>query len=254
MRIRPRSYQNLLFLLLFVVLAPTLNVFAQGSFGVGTTPSHHQFGVGAGLEPELVMSLGYAYRFGELTTGLQVQIGAGVAVPPYRLGNGSGRISGLVAIDWQPSTQHSASRWGGRLALLPYYARNQNEAGTMDGLGLELRLMPLHRGNRWTNGVDLGWQGTLLTHIRHSNRVWNTFQERYPGVANSNFPGPIDGWYGATVQRFRLGYSVGRRLGQYVNWQFSAGSLVSLQQQGILLSFAHGQIPLYLETDFVVGW
>ncbi len=52
--------------------------------------------------------------------------------------------------------------------------------------------MPSHYGAHWTTGLDLGWQSTLLTHIRHGEATKETFRDRYPQV---DYSGPVDGWY-----------------------------------------------------------
>ena len=247
-----RTQGQLLILLLAGLLTGT--AFGQGPFGIGVTANRHQVGVGVGLEPELITLLGYSYGLGSATNGPQVRLGAGVILPPYLIHTGSGRISGLLALDWPSLRPGLASRWGGRMALLPYYARDRNEAGTLDALGLEIRLMPLHRSDHWTNGLDLGWQGALLTHIRNSERVKENFTDRYMGSTVGNFSSPQDGWYGGTANRFRLGYKGGRRLGRSVTGQISVGTLLVLQRQGLLLSFAHAQIPFYLDLTFGVGW
>ncbi|MBO0938626.1 hypothetical protein J2I47_18890 [Fibrella sp. HMF5335] len=237
-----------------VVLPGPVTGYAQGAFSIGSVTTRHQLGVSAGLEPELTTSVGYAYQVIETTNSLQIRLGAVLTVPPYRVSTGSGRLSGLVALDWHPTGPQSASRWGGRLALMPYYARNCNEAGTLDGLGLELRLLPLHRGKHRTGGLDLGWQGTLLTYIHHSDLAKAAFNERYVGTTGPDLAGPKDGWYRNTAHRFRLGYTSAWRLGSNAYWQLSVGTLVALQRQGVLLSFAHGQVPVYLETAFSLGW
>ncbi|GAB3907702.1 hypothetical protein GCM10028803_41920 [Larkinella knui] len=226
---------------------------AQGVFGLRLTTNQHQAGVGGGLEPELTTSAGYSCRVSRQSGPFQIRLGAGFLLPPYLVGQGSVRLNGLVALDWHPTAQTTKRSWGGRLALLPYYARNRNDAGALDGLGLEIRLLPLRRGNRWTTGIDLGFQTTLLTRIQHSDRVGSTFMDRYlsTGTATNQ---PRDGWYRTTAQRFRLGYTGAWAMGRGWSGQFSAGTLVSVQRQGILLSFAHGQIPLYLETSVIVGW
>ena len=227
---------------------------AQGVFGIRSQPDRQQAGAGVGLEPELTASIGYSYRTSRLTHPLQLRVGAGLTLPPYQISQGSIRLNGLVALDWQPTRQTSRAGWSGRLTVLPYYARNRNDAGILDGLGWEVRLLPLRRSDRWTGGFDLGWLATLLTYVRHSDRTKETFTNRYVGTSGSAADQPRDGWYRNTAHRFRLGYTGAWAMGRRVSGQFSAGTLLTLQQQGILLSFAHGQVPVYLETTVNIGW
>lgn len=214
--------------------------------GFGHVPN--QITLSVGLEPELTASLQYMHRW-QTTERTAFRLGTVLKVPPYRIREGSVRLSMLTATDWK-----FAGRWQATLVLLPYYVRNQNRAGTMDGYGLEVRLLPTHRGRHWTNGLDLGWQTTLLTHIRHAEAAQHTFEDRYPIGTAGGMGGPADGWYSTTAQRFRLGF-VGRgRMSERVGWQIGFGSQFVVQRQAILLSFAHGQVPFYAETGISLGW
>ncbi|MBO0933237.1 hypothetical protein [Fibrella aquatilis] len=246
-----RCFPGGLALLLLPLLA--YRTTAQGAFGVRSSTDRNQAGIGIGIEPELTTSAGYNYRVSRLPNPLQFRVGAGLLLPPYLAGQGSVRLNGLVALDWQPAPQPTGRGWCGRLALLPYYAHNRNDASTLDGLGLDVRLLPLRRSNRWAGGLDLGWQATLLTHVQHSDRVKGTFTGRYP-ASEPPAGQPRDGWYRGTAHRFRLGYTSAWAMGQRWSGQVSAGTLVGLQRQGVLLSFAHGQVPVYLETTINVGW
>lgn len=143
-------------LVLLLISALTHAALAQGVFGIRPTPDRQQVGLGVGLEPELAASAGYSYRVSRQLNPLQFKLGAGVLVPAYLMHHGSVRLNGLLALDWQPDVQPTERSWAGRLALLPYYAHNRNDAGTLSGLGLEVRLLPLRRSNRWTGGLDLG--------------------------------------------------------------------------------------------------
>lgn len=101
--------------------------------------------------------------------------------------------------------------------------------------------------------LDLGWQGTLLTHIRHSAATRATFEDRYPDE-REGAQGPHDGWYGATAHRFRFGLAGMRALSDASTLRIALGSLFALQKQGVLFGFDLGQVPVYLETTLCVGW
>ena len=120
-------------------------------------------------------------------------------------------------------------------------------------LTLELRASPGYHVGRWNAALDLGWQATLLTHIRHSAEARATFEDRYPiGLAGST--GPVDGWYGSTARRVRIGIKGTRALRPGMSLQVAAGSLFALQKHGILFSFDLGQVPSYLETTLHAAW
>lgn len=239
-------FANFLILSLFWS-ASTVTVRAQLLLD-GPVSVPNRVAISVGLEPELTASLQYVHRW-PLTEKTAFRLGTVLKVPPYRVREGSARLSLLAAADWQ-----LAGRWRTTLAVLPYYARNQNRAGTLDGYGLDVRLLPTHQGRHWTSGFDLGWQETLLTHIRHAEAAQATFQDRYVAGTTGGTSGPVDGWYGLTAQRFRLGFVGSGRVSERVGWQVGLGSQFVFQRQGVLLSFAHGQVPVYAETGISVGW
>jgi hypothetical protein len=168
-------------------------------------------------------------------------------VLPLLLGSSNRRVDLIGLAEWRPG-----GPWGATFSLQPYLAQVHNRAARMNGLGLELRATPSHYGFRWTVGLDLGWQSTLLTHIRHGEATRQTFRNRYPG--RDQYDGPADGWYGATAHRFRIGLVGARRLGNHLAMQLAAGSSLSLQQQGIAFGFSHAQVPVYAEALLRVDW
>lgn len=202
--------------------------------------------VQVGLEPHLVVSMGYLWGVDAGGDRSNVGVGAGVKVAPYLLKEGAGRLNLIIAGRWQPDP-----RWGATGTTQLYLARSRNRAATAHGLGMEVRLAPGRHGDRWGLAADLGWQGTLLTHIRHGEGARETFEERYPDDAAAE-GGPVDGWYGSTAHRFRIGLLTTGSVSDGVDVQAAVGSLFSLQRQRILIGFAHGQVPAYLETS--VRW
>ncbi len=132
-------------------------------------------------------------------------------------------------------------------------ARARNDAVTLYGLGLELRCQPGYSAGSWLWALDLGWQGTLLTHVEHSDLSRRTFDDRYPpGVAG--IEGPRDGWYRSTATRFRFGLSTARVFGGRWSGAVSVGTLFALQDQGAYFAFNLAQIPLYLEVSTRYAW
>lgn len=210
------------------------------------TPPYGLF-VQVGFEPQLAVALGYIRRLVGEDPASGIGVGAGLKVPPYRLGRGSGRVNLIAAGHWMPE-----GRWGGVATSQAYLARGTNRAGTIHGIGLELRAAPGYYGTHWNAAADLGWQATLLAHVRHSSDAKGMFDERYPG-GDGEFTRPTDGWYGSTAHRFRIGLTGARTLSDERRLTFAIGSMFSIQSQGILLGFAHGQVPAYLETSLHFG-
>jgi hypothetical protein len=220
---------------------------AQWIDPVGVAPTPGGLVVQVGLEPHLVMSLGYLRGVHRQGTRRGTGLGAGVKLSPYLIRSGSGRLNVIATGNWS-----SAGSWGVRASTEAYLARGSNRAGTIHGFGLEVRAAPGYHAASWSVAMDMGWQGTLLSHVRHSDAAQEAFDERYPdGFAPAE--GPLDGWYGSTAHRFRLGMSGGRRLADGLDLRVAAGSRFSMQRQGILLGFAHGQVPVYLETSLHFG-
>lgn len=44
--------------------------------------------------------------------------------------------------------------------------------------GVELRLSPAYSSRRIAGGLDLGWQGTLLTYLQHGETARQAFVDR----------------------------------------------------------------------------
>jgi hypothetical protein len=199
-----------------------------------------------GLEPEWVITAGYNRRCARNSQGVRFYVGASLKMAP--LLKEAGRINFIQSVHWKYS-QH----WKGILNLDLYFVHSQNRAGIMNGLGTDLRTAILHQGNTWVKGIEAGWQYTAFTHIKHSAQTKETFRERYP-PGNNTANEPVDGWYGATASRFRLGFTGSKKLSNHLSVQTSLGSLVSVQKQGIFLGFSHAQVPFYFHTQFTYGW
>lgn len=196
-----------------------------------------------GLEPHLVVSIGYLWPLSSGGTLSNIGAGAGLKLSPYLLSRGAGRLNLIVAGQWEPTEQ-----WGATGTAQLYLARGRNRAATIHGFGFEGRVAPGYHGERWSTAADLGWQSTLVSHIRFSGLALDAFDERYPDGAGPG-EGPVDGWYRGTAHRFRVGFLATRTFDPGLAVQAAVGSLFTLQRQGIRLGFAHGQVPAYLEAS-----
>jgi hypothetical protein len=143
--------------------------------------------------------------------------------------------------------------WRGACTASGYVARARDDAATLYGLGLELRCQPGYSTGSWQWALDLGWQGTLLTYVEHSDLSRRTFDDRYPpGV--TGIDGPLDGWYRSTATRFRIGLSAAHVFRGRWSGAVAVGTLFALQDQGAYFAFNLAQIPIYLEVSTRYAW
>jgi hypothetical protein len=220
---------------------------AQVTISLPEAVGRNRLSLGIALQPELTTSLAYTRVLNPANDRMKFSVGAGITFLPLLLGSGNWRTQVITAANWHPGRQ-----WGATFSTQFYLAQAHNRASLMDGLGVEARVIPSHYGSHWTTGLDLGWQSTLLTHIKQLEATRETFRNRYPGRTDDT--GPVDGWYGSTAHRFRIGLVGARRLFGPIALQIAAGSLFSLQKQGVAFSFSHAQVPLYAETLLRAQW
>lgn len=223
--------------------------FCQESIIHPETRVSNQIFLKIGLEPEMVTTIGFTHLLGNTENKLAFGIGASLKLAPLILSNGARRFNIITVADW-----HMDKKWATRITNELYLAQNHNVAGTMNGLGFELRSTTVHYGRKWNNGFDLGWQYTIATHVEHSDIAKATFRDRYPEENLIGIFEPKDGWYKAAVSRFRIGYVTSTRLNDHLDLQLGIGSLIFVQKQGILLGFSHAQVPAYFESAFLYHW
>jgi hypothetical protein len=209
--------------------------------------------VGVSVEPAVVLTVGYLRRVGPAPGGGRdgTRVGVRLKLPTTALRNEA----------WRLDLLGTASRGGGRGWAAPvtgalYAVHDRNRAGAMLGFGTELRVAPGRYGARGALALDLGWQATLRTRVRHSPASRATFDDRYPHGADpaAGLAGPIDGWYGHTASRWRLGLAATRAARERAVLQFAVGALVAPQRQGVVLGFDLGQLPFYTEAGVRLAW
>jgi hypothetical protein len=212
---------------------------------VGSPPGNpvsNQFFISIGLEPELVATIGFLHLAGTFNPNVEYHIGSSIKFAPLIIANGAWRLNFINAASWKMS-----EAWKTQITSNLYLAHDNNRGGEMNGLGTELRVMPVHLGNKWAKGADIGWQYPFLTHIKHSGEAKDAFNDRYPAGAE-RFTGPRDGWYRSAASRLRFGFTGSGRLGKHWKLQLGIGTLMSVQKQGVLLGFSHAQVPFYLDS------
>lgn len=226
---------------LVISLQANAQVFSPDAVG---TQSQYVF-IKFGMEPELVTTLGYTQVVAR-KADVNWSVGSSIKFAPLLLGNGAMRVNLIQSADWSLK-----NNWQAVISNQFYLAHNKNRAGTMNGLGFDLRAMPLHHGEKLTKGFEIGWQYTALVHIKHSDETRDTYNDRYPSGVNAG--GPRDGWYSASASRLRLGFTASKTLNERLALQFGIGGLFNIQKQGILLGFSHAQVPLYVSTQLSYG-
>ena len=242
-----KLFSKRLIAFIFIVFFP-IKSWAQLMISPPQGIVRDQIFISTSLEPEWTVTMGYTHLMGKPGKTIDIHVGGSVKLGPTIIADGAWRANFITAADWRMGEQ-----WGTTLASSIYWAHDHNRAGVMQGLGVEFRATPTHYGKKWVKGFDLGWQYTALTHIKHSTEARDTFEERYPdNVDGTEFP--KDGWYGSTANRFRLGVAGARKLSDHLALQFSVGSLIALQRQGILMGFSHAQFPFYFESTLKYGW
>jgi len=228
--------------IIIILFASVLKVHGQPLVSAPGTKVHNQVYIGLGLEPELVTTIGYLHLISRAEGNLDFYIGTSLKVAPMILSNDAFRINLTGALDWAMT-----QTWKTRSTLDFYLAHDNNKAAVMNGLGIDLSSSTLHFGRQWAKGFEFGWQYTGLTHIKHSAETKDTFNERYPS-GEIGINAPKDGWYRSTASRFRVGFIGSRKFCERWRVQLGLGALLSVQKQGILLSFSHAQVPFYLNS------
>ena len=204
---------------------------------------------GVGLDPAVAAYVRYLRPLAGADARAGVVFGGGLKVPTTVLSHRAVRVelSGATyrvrADGWAASGEASA-----------FLANEHNAAGTMRGIGIELRGTGGRRSAKTFIGLDAGWQAALATHIAHGPAARAAFRDRYPdGVADD--AQPRDGWYRVPAQRFRIGGVLDRRLGRRGGaMRLALGGMFIRQKQGQLFAFDLGQVPFYLEPSIQVPW
>lgn len=236
------KYESIFFVIAALLTFSSLEGKSQPIISPSNATRPNQIFISIGLEPELVTTIGYTHLALSPGKNVDFHVGASVKLAPLIFSNGAWRFNIIGLTNWKIS-----DTWKTRFTSKLYLAHDNNRAGEMHGFGSELQATLLHFGKTWAKGVDIGWQYTALTHIKHSEETKDTFNDRY-SVGENGTNGPRDGWYRATARRFRLGFAGSRRIGDQWRVQLRIGALLSVQKQGILLGFSHAQVPFYINS------
>lgn len=209
-------------------------------------PSQYLF-LNLTLEPEWEATLGYLHRIGRPDHKGGFYLGSSIEVAPLIQISRAWRFNFTQAVAFPLSP-----KWKTVVSNDFFIAHNKNRAGAMNGFGFELKGAAITTDKKWNKGVEAGWQFTAFTHIRHAKATKGMYREIYPEEDLIN--GPVNGWYGATASRIRLGFITQTRLGPAMRLNLSAGTLIAIQKQKILLAFPYAQVPVYFNTQITYSW
>ncbi len=229
-----------------IVFMPFL-LKGQPALNVPADHRQPQLNVSLALEPEVVLVANYTWGVTTEELPVNFRLGGGTKIPTTLFSNRAWRVHLTGSADWVHK-----NKLGVAANSFVYLVHNRNRAGEIYGLGFEIRANPGYYRPNWNWSLDLGWQNTFASYITHSEETRFTFEDRYPdGV--EGIPGPRDGWYGATANRFRVGFLGARHFSEKVSFAVALGTLFATQRQGLLFSFDFAQLPVYLETTVRIG-
>jgi len=211
---------------------------------------------GLGLElafdPLLLLELSYAHRLNDVLGEHDLTIGGATAAPLYLLG-------GLDA--WELTLGASLEvplwRWlGVTVGLATSLATTENADGSLVAWGLELAVLPGLYGDQWFAALQVAWRPTLATHITHSQRTRDAFDDRYPDgtPTGARIAGPEDGWYGFPSHRWVVGLAGGVTFRRRVTLYGGGGVDATVSDQGLFLYPGAGLFPFYGQLGVVIHW
>jgi hypothetical protein len=129
-------------------------------------------------------------------------------------------------------------------------ARASDVTGVQLGWVVDLGASPgWYRANAHV-AADLGWRGSVATHLHHSDTVRALFDDRYPG---SGAAGPRDGWYALGAHGARFGARAGGAVGP-VGIGGAAGFAWTRQRGGLVGNGMLGEIPFYGTLEVAWSW
>jgi hypothetical protein len=227
-------------------------LFGQIAYGQIIIPNpaaqnKHLVFANSGLEPQVITTIGYRQLIREFDNDNRLYLGGSVKSAPLAKIFQAWRLNLNQTMEIKLT-----SNWHTIFNNAFYLAFSENRAGTMNGLGFKLNAAAIHKKNKWSKGIIAAWQHTAFSKIKHSEAVKDSYRLGYH--QNDNPLGPFDGWYKSTGNRFKLGVVAGRPIFNNIDLQMELGSLVVIQKQGLIVSFAHAQVPAYFNVQVVYWW
>jgi hypothetical protein len=159
--------------------------------------------------------------------------------------------------------------WGGFTGLFRVRGRFDISAGGRTGIALakdvlgrktswmaELNLRPGYYDRRGSFSAHLGYRTSIVTWVKHSELVKATFDNRYMPGSNADLKNdePIDGGYGFSSHRLRIGVDGGVQAAERVGFYFGAGYQWVPQPRGIFYNPKVGAWPFYADVGMDVRW
>jgi hypothetical protein len=183
---------------------------------------------------------------GGVALGRRVQLDLAVGGP---VGGLPGAFDAMAGVS-------SVARWRGPWGLFAGAGTGLTHAADASGEQLawtaEVTLRPGAYAATRQLSLDLGWRGSLATHIHHSDAVAALYDDRYPDGGGSG-EGPIDGWYALPAGELHLGLTGGIR-GRHLGAALRAGLAWTPQRGGGLMNGMLGVIPMYGTSEVTWLW
>lgn len=234
--------------LLIVFILLMLNTGANSQLLIPERNPSQILYLNVGLEPEMVATVGYLIKVNKNANASHYYLGSSFKLAPMIITNHAWRWNITQAVSYKLSSQ-----WNSYLHNDFFISHHKNRAGNMTGLGFELGAAMYTSGKKWNKGFEMGWQYNAATHITHSAVTKEKYANRYPGDS-THLKGPVNGWYGGTGNRLRLGFIIQKKLSRALTWQLNVGTLLILQKQGVALGFPFAQVPAYCNSQLFLSW
>jgi hypothetical protein len=233
--------------LLFILVMFGQIAYSQIIISNPAAHNKHLLFTNVGLEPQVVTTFGYNHLITEFNNYNRFYLGVSVKTAPLATISQAWRVN-----LGQTMVIKLNNNWHTIVSNAFYMAYSENRAGSMNGLGFKLNAAAIFVKNKWNKGIIVAWQHTAFTKIKNSEAVKDTYRLGYLDCVNPIEP--IDGWYKSTGSRFKLGVMAGRPICSSIDLQLELGSLVIMQKQGLIISFAHAQIPAYFNGQINITW
>ncbi len=213
---------------------------------IGRLPPDSRAFVDLGWDPTWMAVLGASRVVLGSRAGIDVSVDVETRWPLLLLPNGE--LSAGATLYATPG-----SALGVTFGVHPDLRLARDSTGTKVGLGTSVELRPGLYAERFTVALDLAASVVLSTYVHHSAAVRSLFAERYPGEATAG-PGPKNGFYALTSQRFRVGAAGGAAVTRAVALHAELGVAYTPQLPGILSNPPHGPLPFYVAAGGQYRW
>ncbi|MDJ1471031.1 hypothetical protein QNI19_08585 [Cytophagaceae bacterium DM2B3-1] len=104
-------------------------------------------------------------------------------------------------------------QWGVTIGISATVATTKNTNGRITTAGTALTLIPGYRTHHWYAGAWINWQYNYAAHLRHSDYVQDSFDDRYESGETES--APYQGWVSMNTSILQLGAAAGYSVKAY---------------------------------------